>query len=293
MTLICPVCETQNEGNQRCKQCSTDLGPLIRVAALPLEYYQDGLDLLERGRLEAAMEKLSAAASLDPDSADIQVALGRTCQRQGLHEAAVAHFDRASKLAQDRQDIRDMRTAAVGAESQRTAAEVGKAMRASRLRRLVWALPAAAFLLGLVTLAGIQWAPRLFTAPPDPVAGVRARLQANPATRGLALRVSEDAGLVEVAGEAPSELHVQLIRAVAAQGFGGRVDFAGLKVARPPAPPEVTYRVRAGDSLWLIARKKYGNGALWPYIEKANPGRPRELSVGDSLTLPAVALQPR
>jgi nucleoid-associated protein YgaU len=30
------------------------------------------------------------------------------------------------------------------------------------------------------------------------------------------------------------------------------------------------YQVRQGDSLWAIAQRLYGNGALWPYLFAAN-----------------------
>ncbi len=292
MTLTCPVCETQNDDSERCKQCSTDLGPLVRVATLPLDYYREGINLLDRGEIEAAIEKLSAAASLDATSADVQVALGRACQRQGINDAAIAHFDRAAELAPDRQDIPQLRANAVSAESGRNAAAIAETRKAVRLRRLLWALPPAAFLLGLVTLAGIERASRPSAVPADAASGVQARLQANPATRGLALKIASRDGVVQVAGEAPSALHIELIRAIAGQGAAGRVDFSGLQTAKPAAPAQATYRVRPGDSLWLIARRKYGNAALWPKIEQANPGR-RSLNVGDSLVLPEVVIQPK
>jgi nucleoid-associated protein YgaU len=31
MRVICPVDETENEGRERCRQCSADLGPIIRL----------------------------------------------------------------------------------------------------------------------------------------------------------------------------------------------------------------------------------------------------------------------
>jgi LysM repeat protein len=40
----------------------------------------------------------------------------------------------------------------------------------------------------------------------------------------------------------------------------------------PPAPPPVrrTHRVVSGDTLWGIAKRYYGNGALWPRVFDAN-----------------------
>lgn len=57
-----------------------------------------------------------------------------------------------------------------------------------------------------------------------------------------------------------------------------------------PAPDPVIYTVEAGDSLWKIAAKHYGNGALYPRIIEANPDKlENEHSVihpGDTLTIP-------
>lgn len=59
-----------------------------------------------------------------------------------------------------------------------------------------------------------------------------------------------------------------------------------------PAPPQqTTYTVVKGDCLWAIARKFYGNGALYPKIYDANPsvfnGRsPNLIYAGDVLVIP-------
>jgi nucleoid-associated protein YgaU len=48
-----------------------------------------------------------------------------------------------------------------------------------------------------------------------------------------------------------------------------------LTPAPKPAPPKPTttkYTVKPGDTLWGIAVKYYGNGALWPTIYNANKG---------------------
>lgn len=61
-----------------------------------------------------------------------------------------------------------------------------------------------------------------------------------------------------------------------------------------PAPPQnTTYTVVKGDCLWNIAKKYYGNGALYPKIYNANPnvfnGRsPNLIYAGDVLVIPAV-----
>lgn len=60
-------------------------------------------------------------------------------------------------------------------------------------------------------------------------------------------------------------------------------------IPAPAAPPK-TYTVVAGDSLWKIAQDHLGNGALFPKIIAANPGRLKDQNTvihpGDVLVIP-------
>ena len=58
-----------------------------------------------------------------------------------------------------------------------------------------------------------------------------------------------------------------------------------------PPPDEKIYTVVAGDSLWKIAAQFMGNGALYPKIIEANPGKLVDansvIHPGDQLKIPA------
>ena len=48
-----------------------------------------------------------------------------------------------------------------------------------------------------------------------------------------------------------------------------------------------SYTVKKGDTLYSIARQRYGNGKEWSKIASANPGlRPESLKVGQTITVP-------
>ena len=48
-----------------------------------------------------------------------------------------------------------------------------------------------------------------------------------------------------------------------------------------------SYTVKKGDTLYSIARNRYGDGKQWQRIAAANPGlRPESLKVGQTITIP-------
>jgi len=62
------------------------------------------------------------------------------------------------------------------------------------------------------------------------------------------------------------------------------------QAAAPPAAKARSYTVKAGDSLWKIAKTYYGNGTLYPKIIAGNPGRLKDdktvIHPGDVLVIP-------
>jgi 5'-nucleotidase len=68
-------------------------------------------------------------------------------------------------------------------------------------------------------------------------------------------------------------------------------DSSPTPVAATPTPAPSTgggtYTVQKGDTLYGIARQRYGDGKQWTRIAQANPGvQPQSLKVGQSLVIP-------
>jgi nucleoid-associated protein YgaU len=74
------------------------------------------------------------------------------------------------------------------------------------------------------------------------------------------------------------------------------VQSGGSSTATPPEKKDVggesTYTVQAGDSLWKISQKFYGDGNQWRRIYEANKGTIKDPDVihpGQTFTIPAKA----
>ncbi|MGB8258907.1 MAG: hypothetical protein WCE75_01090 [Terracidiphilus sp.] len=256
MKLICPVSGTENEDREFCRQCGTDLRPLIAVEQLPAAALREGETLLGSGQALAAIEQLAVAAVLSPASAPA---------RQALAEARAKTGEEATQLA----------------------------TRNRRLRLLLGVVPAAALFVGIVAAIAVQAALHPRPVPPDWAHVVQDRLAANPVTASLHLKVSASGDAVRIAGEAPTELHRALALAVAGQDVAVKIDASQVTVAPPPAP--ATYTIRAGDSWWVIARRVYGSSRFWPQLAKANPAQNQQgiaLRPGQSVALPTVTITP-
>jgi len=143
----------------------------------------------------------------------------------------------------------------------------------------IWAVVAVA----LVSL-GAGLGRRIPLRPRNIQAATQAPLEANPLTRSLGLQVRQDGSISKVVGKVPSEAHRQLVLALLKDS--GPLDSSQLTLLPSPPRPGLKYRVRPGDSWWLITKRIHGTGKGWQRLQDANPDA-GALSPGQSILIPA------
>ncbi len=97
----------------------------------------------------------------------------------------------------------------------------------------------------------------------------------------IEVAVERNGSTVKASGKIPN-LHVRYLVEQALMEIPGvrEVDLSDLEVDR-------TYRVNKGDSLWIIARRVYGDGTAWTLLAKENNLKePSKLRIGQELSLP-------
>jgi nucleoid-associated protein YgaU len=94
----------------------------------------------------------------------------------------------------------------------------------------------------------------------------------------------------DILGDDPHDLTVGMVLRIPENPAGRpEAEAAPGSYVPPGLAGKRTYRIRSGDSLWLIAEQTLGNGALWERIYELNRGRiatPTSLKVGEMLELP-------
>jgi nucleoid-associated protein YgaU len=105
------------------------------------------------------------------------------------------------------------------------------------------------------------------------------------------LHQDSETGKLVMAGAAPSERIKNRVWDKIKEVDPGFADLScDLSIDSSIPEPVRTYTVVGGDSLWKIASKHYGNGALYPKIIEANPGKLEDehsvIHPGDVLAVP-------
>jgi len=255
MALVCPVCEYANE-TSKCERCDTDLSPLARLTEFPAQHYAEGRALLRQGDVHAAIGKLSVVAALDPANTEAQKTLAEALEIQTAANKATA----------------------------------GTQVR--HLRAIIWGLSTAVAVVVALAVGQLVGGHQKADGPGARLQRVQEWLNANRELTGVSAALKGN--VIAVSGDLPTVVHLRWVQEGIMRAAGTPVDMGAVKVAQPASPAPVIYRVRAGDSYWMIAQRRYGTALVWKSIAEANQDRlaPGRLLAGDEVVLPAVTFTP-
>jgi nucleoid-associated protein YgaU len=324
---VCPVCQSRlDPASARCASCDEDLSGLIYIERQPDILYNEALSQAKRGAEAEAVRTLERGLAHQSAHTPSLLLLAKLYARQGhTPEAraalqsllavapgypgaretlaaidAVPTVDVPPPAAVRRRPILPIVAASfvtgvlalllaqfvfVGTRLPRpvVAASTTAPTNAPALTALPTTAPTSVPTAEPVPTTAPTTAPTAAPAPtttPDVLPVVQqALLQA-----GITgIDVTQQGVVIFLRGTV-ADLEARLAAETAVRTVAGvsAVDAGGLAVA----PPEI-YVVRAGDTLWGIAERMYGNGARYPDIARANRlSSPYYLTIGQRLQLP-------
>jgi nucleoid-associated protein YgaU len=283
------------EDRTACPVCGTDVTPLHRIRRLPRHYYNEGVEAANNGRLEVAIECLSAAVSLDESYGAAHKSLGDTYVKKAMYEEAVRHYAKALQFEPDNATLRQSRQAAEKAVSHQAAGNhLAEPRKVGIHRKSLAVFMVLAFLLGLTVLPTFNLLTRENRSMAVDYARltgeVKQSLATEPTLRGISIDVAQVGGTLHVSGDVPTEVHKRLVSELAKTAVANRIPLVlnvGVAVTRPDQ--SVLYTVRSGDSLSSLAVTEYGDSRLWTKIYAANRNKlsgPNGLRVGQVLVIP-------
>lgn len=107
----CPACGTENVAGLAACRCGQDLSLLLSIEATADAWFNCGLEALEAGAPERALEWISACCAAKPTDAKAILLQAKLWARLGRWQAASAALDRAEKLDPSSSDLLAVRQA--------------------------------------------------------------------------------------------------------------------------------------------------------------------------------------
>jgi nucleoid-associated protein YgaU len=240
------------------------------------------------------------AIGFEETRAAAHLALGRVFTARGSHHEALRQFDEACRLGANQEEIDRHREVALSGLSKQEAERVALHQRFRRLRWLFSGAAAGALAIGVMISPALSASFGRESAPSSvslAAVSLSARLDQMELPDNTVVVVADGNGRLRLAGSVAASHRDQLLRDLAKLDESQDIDTTKLTVRpAPKQPPDSTYIVREGDSLWTIANRAYGRPDLWTAVYEHNKRLiqvPNGLKPGDRILLPPITITPR
>lgn len=312
----CPVCGEPCDDVTTCATCQTNLAALQALHGLPDQFFDQTLEHARLGQLTSARGAIAITLSLRPEDVEAWVVAGKLAAQQQDWTAARESFERALAVSPSCEAARRALSACPSALP---------TTRGRLSHRSVAALVAGAALVASVATAVVRPMERESVTVLEPKTPAEARETAvavttsavsdpaaGPRTDAMRAGRKARAGLaaLRAAGALAEETHVTVHeqgpsglrlsgQATTPEQRGLVVRLARLladevelqdSVALVPGPVAEpgagSYRIRSGDTLWSLARARFGDARRWRELARLNSHvNPHRLRVGTALRL--------
>jgi len=273
--IECPVCNRKNVKQDKCPGCGTDLTSILQLKELPLLYYNEGVILYNECKYDEAIEKFITAISLDNNVIDFYIALGSVYNTKKQYSEAIIQFDKALKIDPDNIDTINGKK-----ESEENILKEEREKKKDNLIRIL--LPSILILMFVL----IIFYPKFQRKPIKEMSEkIKIELQNNKYTKQNNLKVIQGDTSIIISGQVPTNQSKEVVKLIA-NNITKNVYIDVTKIA---VINKITYTIKRGDNLYLLARRLYKNGDLWINIYELNKdfiSDPRKLQVGDIILLP-------
>lgn len=103
--INCPVCPTENipDDIKTCPGCGTDLSPILRVRELSRAFYQEAIELANKGATDIAIQKVLSSLGLNEQQVDARILLGKLYWKKGQFREAINNWTYVTALSPENQ----------------------------------------------------------------------------------------------------------------------------------------------------------------------------------------------
>jgi len=293
MKIDCPVCNRKNIEAENCPGCDADLTSLKYINNLPALFINKSKSLLSKGLPEQSIEALLVAAALNPADIEPYLIIGDMYAERKLFARAIAYYQKALALEPSNLKAKD--------EINKSSSEIEsiekKQIKLERklkiLPKLLYTLPLATLIITIFLYVPVKnlfnrytYSYKLSVYADE----LNYKLTKHPAFLDSKFSIASSGNTIVLSGEVPTLIHKYLANEII-NGFRNsqQIKIQDNLVVKRFQLKIISYKIKKGDTLSLLALIFYNNSNQWQNIYNINKNiinSPDDLIRGRIISIP-------